>query len=207
MPAWKIKLGGGVYKTSYDTHRAFGLWSWLLLLIFAWSGVGLNLPKTYTGVMTFLHLTVHGFAEHLTLPARPPGTPALDWRAGLERGRALIREVGLKEGYTVQQEFFLRYIPSYGAYQYDVMSSKAPPGAEIQDAGIYFNGTTGELLDHWTLSTSPPGTLISRWLIALHMGTFFGMPMKILIFLSGIVTTALCVTGVIIWLKKRAKPA
>jgi hypothetical protein len=27
--------------------------------------------------------------------------------------------------------------------------------------------------------------------------------MKILIFLSGIITTALCVTGVIIWWKKR----
>ena len=35
------------------------------------------------------------------------------------------------------------------------------------------------------------------------MGTFLGLPMKILIFLSGIITTALCVTGVIIWWKKR----
>jgi uncharacterized iron-regulated membrane protein len=35
------------------------------------------------------------------------------------------------------------------------------------------------------------------------MGTFLGLPMKILIFLSGIITTALCVTGLIIWWKKR----
>jgi uncharacterized iron-regulated membrane protein len=35
------------------------------------------------------------------------------------------------------------------------------------------------------------------------MGTFLGLPMKILIFLSGIITTALCVTGVIIWWQKR----
>jgi len=35
------------------------------------------------------------------------------------------------------------------------------------------------------------------------MGTFLGLPMKILIFLSGIITTALCVTGVIIWWKKQ----
>jgi uncharacterized iron-regulated membrane protein len=97
----------------------------------------------------------------------------------------------------------MRVIPYYGVYQYDVISSKAPPGAEIQDAGVFIDANSGELRDHWLLSKSPPGTIITRWLVALHMGTFLGLPMKILIFLSGIITTALCVTGVIIWWKKR----
>jgi len=88
-----------------------------------------------------------------------------------------------------------------------VISSKAPPGAEIQDAGVFIDANSGELRDHWLLSKSPPGTIITRWLVALHMGTFLGLPMKILIFLSGIITTALCVTGVIIWWKKRATPS
>ena len=115
----------------------------------------------------------------------------------------LIRETGLKEGYTVREEYFMRVIPYYGVYQYDVISSKAPPGAEIQDAGVFIDANSGELRDHWLLSKSAPGTIITRWLVALHMGTFLGLPMKILIFLSGIITTALCVTGVIIWWKKR----
>ena len=46
-------------------------------------------------------------------------------------------------------------IPYYGVYQYDVMSSKAPPGAEIQDAGVFIDANTGELRDHWLLSKSP----------------------------------------------------
>ena len=66
-------------------------------------------------------------------------------------------------------------------------------------AGVFIDANSGELRDHWLLSKSPPGTIITRWLVALHMGTFLGLPMKILIFLSGIITTALCVTGVIIW--------
>ena len=75
--------------------------------------------------------------------------------------------------------------------------SAVPRPSETWDAN------SGELRDHWLLSKSPPGTIITRWLVALHMGTFLGLPMKILIFLSGIITTALCVTGVIIWWKKR----
>ena len=47
------------------------------------------------------------------------------------------------------------------------------------------------------------GTGIGRWLVALHRATVFGLPMKIVNCLMGLVTTALCVTGVIIWLKKR----
>ena len=208
MLAWKIKWGGGTYRMSYDIHRAFGLWTWLLLFIFAWSGVALNLPAPYMRTMNFLRLTVrNSVGEHLTIPEKPPGPPALDWRAALERGRVLIRETGLKEGYTVREEYFMRVLPYYGVYQYDVISSKAPPGAEIQDAGVFIDANSGELRDHWLLSKSPPGTIITRWLVALHMGTFLGLPMKILIFLSGIITTALCVTGVIIWWKKRVTPS
>ena len=105
MPAWKIKGGGGTYRMSYDIHRAFGLWTWLLLFIFAWSGVALNLPAPYMKTMSFLRLTVrNSVGEHLKVPEKPPGPPALDWRAALERGRVLIRETGLKEGYTVREE-------------------------------------------------------------------------------------------------------
>lgn len=207
MPAWKIKLGGGLYRTSYDIHRAFGLWSWPLLFIFTWSGVALNLPKTYFPFMQFMKLKVHGFGEKLTAAEKPLVTPALDWRAALERGRALMRETALKDGISIRREYFMRLDRYHAVYQYDVISSQAPPGAEIQDAGIFFDANTGELRDHWSLATAPPGTLITRWLVALHMGTFFGMPMKILIFLAGLVSTALTVTGFIIWLKKRGKTA
>ncbi|TBR29020.1 MAG: PepSY domain-containing protein, partial [Reyranella sp.] len=30
-PAWRIKTSGSAYRINFDVHRAFGLWTWLLL--------------------------------------------------------------------------------------------------------------------------------------------------------------------------------
>ena len=51
--------------------------------------------------------------------------------------------------------------------------------------------------------TKPPGDVITLWLIWLHMAEVFGLPMQIFVCVMGFVITALCVTGVYIWWKKR----
>jgi uncharacterized iron-regulated membrane protein len=33
-PAWKIRWNGGGNKLNFDLHRAFSLWTWILLFIF-----------------------------------------------------------------------------------------------------------------------------------------------------------------------------
>src|SRR2546430_4384344 len=66
------------------------------------------------------------------------------------------------------EEYFMRVVPYYGVYQYDVISSKAPPGAEIQDAGVFIDANSGELRDHWLLSKSPPGDRKSTRLNSSH---------------------------------------
>jgi uncharacterized iron-regulated membrane protein len=45
--------------------------------------------------------------------------------------------------------------------------------------------------------------VVARWLFMLHMARVFGLPMKIFVSAMGLGTTALSVTGVYIWLKKR----
>ncbi|MBI3735665.1 PepSY domain-containing protein, partial [Candidatus Sumerlaeota bacterium] len=206
-PSWQIKLGGGFYRTNLDTHRAFGLWTWVLLFIFAWSGVALNLPNAYLAVMNRIGLKQHGIGENLTVPEKPLATPALDWRAALEIGRRLAREEGVRRGFTVTGEDFLRIDRYHGVYMLDVNTSKAPPGMKYGDASVFIDANTGELRDFWSYATASAGTGVARWLVMLHRATVFGLPMKIVNCLMGLVTTALCVTGVIIWLKKREAAA
>jgi uncharacterized iron-regulated membrane protein len=38
-PAWLIKLNGGAYRINFDIHRALGLWTWAMMLVFAGSSV------------------------------------------------------------------------------------------------------------------------------------------------------------------------
>jgi uncharacterized iron-regulated membrane protein len=51
-PAWLIKRNAGAYRINFDIHRAFGLWTWAMLFVFAWSSVGFNLrDEVYMPVM------------------------------------------------------------------------------------------------------------------------------------------------------------
>ncbi len=44
-PAWRIKTGGSGYRINFDIHRAFGLWTWALLFVLAFTAFSLNLYR------------------------------------------------------------------------------------------------------------------------------------------------------------------
>lgn len=44
-PAWKIRWSSGPTKLNFDLHRAFGLWTWALLFVIAFTGFSLNLYR------------------------------------------------------------------------------------------------------------------------------------------------------------------
>ena len=46
--AWQVKIPASGYRINFDLHRAGGLWLWAALLIFAWSGVYMDLNGFYT---------------------------------------------------------------------------------------------------------------------------------------------------------------
>lgn len=44
-PVWRVKTSGSAYRVNFDIHRAFGLWTWGLLFIRAFTGFSLNLYR------------------------------------------------------------------------------------------------------------------------------------------------------------------
>ena len=62
-PAWLIKWSGGAYRINFDIHRAFGLWTWAMLFVFAWSSVGFNLNSVYKPTMNALFGTLRADAD------------------------------------------------------------------------------------------------------------------------------------------------
>lgn len=43
--AWRIEAGASRYRLWHDIHQAFGLWTWVVLLTLAVSGVAMNLHQ------------------------------------------------------------------------------------------------------------------------------------------------------------------
>lgn len=67
--------------------------------------------------------------------------------------------------------------------------------------GITFDGVTGELRQ----ATPPARIVASTWgvLYGLHLGRFAGWPLRVALFLAGLMGTAIVGTGLVLWVVKR----
>ncbi len=201
-PVWLIKLNAGAFRINFDIHRAFGLWTWALLFVFAWSSVAFNLNEVYKPTMK----TLFGMSDRSSkAPAHAsrPEAPALGWREAYARGSALLHAEADRRGLAIEREKSLGLNRDGGAYTLTARSS----GDVSKDGTTYvrFDADTGALLDASFPGdpTKRIGDVMTSWLIWLHMATVFGLPMQIFVCVMGLVITALCVTGVYIWWKKR----
>lgn len=200
--AWRIKKNAAPVRLNLDLHRAFGLWLWALLLIYAWSSVMLNLrQQVYRPVMA----SIFTFSENLRPPKRaaPVDNPTLDWRAAESTGKAAMQALAREKSFEIYYFDNLSYIRDGGFYAFSANTSRDI----VRDRGqtsVFFDANTGELLGFRIQTGEASGDTISRWLQSLHMAQIWGRPYQIFVCLMGLVITMLSVTGVIIWWNKRS---
>ncbi len=64
---------------------------------------------------------------------------------------------------------------------------------------LYFDQFNGELVYKWDRSGQSAGDSVMSWLGYLHVGSFGGMPIKILWVILGMTPALLFVTGSLMW--------
>lgn len=200
-PAWRIRRGARGHKLNIDLHRASGLWLWPLLFVFAWSGVGFNLPSVHRPIMQAL-----GASKDYEPPAlaKPIDTPAIGLIEAHRVGRRLLAGEAARQGFSVTPvEGFILYQPAAGLYLYGARTS-LDPSHEDGRTLLWFSGTDGRLVhfQHPLGQTATDGVM--QWFYLLHMAQVFGLPYRIFVSLLGLAVVALSVTGVLIWMKKRS---
>ena len=197
-PSWLIRRKTNGYKFSFDLHRAGGLWVWAMLLVFAWSSVAFNLGQVYTPVMK-----VFGYQdfEVVNVSTFPSGTAIIDWQHALKTARADVSGFGAQNGFTVKSENGMNYDIASGLYRYNFVSS-ADVG-NIHTSEIVVDGRSGAVVQRLTAANRPIANAVTDWILALHMARWGGLAFKIFVCFMGLLITALCVTGIIIWMKKR----
>lgn len=201
-PAWKIRCTKSRYRFNFDLHRAGGLWLWLAFLIFAWSGVYMNLWDT---VYTWTTQTVFEYKTPWTeLPELdPPMTkPGLSWRDAQTRGEHLMAEQANEHGFTIESPHMLYLHRAKSVYEYGIRSSLDFQGPRRSFTKIFFDAHTGEQKLLLLPSRQYTGNTLTNWLVSLHEANVFGLPYRIFVCVLGLLTVMLSVTGVIIWLKK-----
>ncbi|HTZ56500.1 MAG TPA: PepSY-associated TM helix domain-containing protein [Acidobacteriaceae bacterium] len=105
--------------------------------------------------------------------------------------------------FTVERPYGMAYISSYGAYTYCVRSSLDFRG-HGWDTSVLIDGTTGQFRSVDLPRGQHLGNTISTLLWGIHYGDLRDfLPFRILMFGFGFFLSALSITGVIIWWKKR----
>lgn len=204
-PSWAVRWRASRYKLNFDLHRAGGLWLWPLLLVFAWSSVSFNLPQVYVPVMKQLGAEDPREIYFDGLLARPRLEPRIGIVEALQRGRALAPVEARKAGLAIRSTggTYLWHVPSIGAYVY-FFTTSADISRDGAGTAVAFDSDTGMLRGVRIPTGTNAANTVGTWIEALHTAHVLGTPWRIAVSLIGALVTMLCVTGVVIWMRKRS---
>lgn len=200
-PAWLVKWQSSAYRINFDLHRAGGLWVWVMLLAFAWSGVGFNLnEQIYTPAMKAVFDMPDPFGN-LPKAEKLHTEPSLGWREAHAIAQKLMAEQERIHGFNVLHEDGLQYMQEENTFFYSVRTDR-----DLMDVYtstyLFFNGDTGKFVGLSLPTGQNAGTTIHNWIFALHMAQIWGLPFRVFVSVLGILVSMLSITGVYIWLKK-----
>jgi uncharacterized iron-regulated membrane protein len=202
--ALKVDFRFGWRRINFDLHRASGFWALLLISFWAVSGI------YFAWTRQVLEL-VNSWSPAIS--ARPPAvvsTPSADIpEPGMD---ALIARAYVIDPGTTWSGIFFPF--STRAPLEVIMRRPGGNGREYEDT-VYFNPYTGEHLATWRYGVNESLGDWFIWLqIPLHFGTSWGLAVKLVWAIAGLVLPVLAITGfVMYWNRvlrhklKRLRPA
>lgn len=189
--AFGIKRGAPPVRFHFDLHKTSGIYSALILLVIAFSGVYMIFPEYIKPIVGFFSpVTQEPEPKSIHWPGAAPISVDLAVAiADRVFPDAELKEVALSEGpegvYIVTKRQPQEVRKSWGESQVWI--------------GLY----TGEVLAIRDPKKNTGGDTFLGWQFPLHNGEALGLPGRIVVFISGFVPLILYVTGLQLWLKRR----
>lgn len=195
-PAWKVRAT----RMNYDVHRAFGLWTWGLLFVIAFTAFSLNLYReVFFPVMSMVSdVTPTPFSQRTPSGHDNPVKPELDFAGIATVARAEADQLGWHEPLGS-----LWYAREFGLYRAEYFAGADAHGAGgVGHKALYFDGHSGEIIGTFIPWEGTAADIFVQAQFPLHSGRILGLPGRILISLMGIVIAVLSITGVVVWWRK-----
>lgn len=201
QPAWKVRWNGGGPKLNFDLHRAFSLWTWILLFILAFTAFSLNLyAEVFYPVMSKVsEVTPSPFDTRAPADRHHPIAPRVGYADIVQRASA---EAQQRQWAEPAGSVF--YSQDFGIYGVSFFKPGDDHGAGgVGPAVLYYDGADGRLLGDRQPWKGTAADIFVQAQFPLHSGRILGIPGRVLISFMGVVVAMLSVTGVIIWWRKR----
>ena len=199
-PAWKIKRGASAWRLNFDIHRAFGLWTWALLFIVAFTGFSLNLHREifFPLMQMVSSVTPTPFEGHMPGDGKHPIEPQVGYAEIMEIAR---READRRGWQSPVAGIY--YAPNWGIHTVQF----SPTSRNRTEAGMHptrlFLDAKGAVVGDRVPWTGTAADIFVQAQFPLHSGRILGTAGRIAISVMGVVVSALSVTGVVIWYRKR----
>lgn len=181
----------GSLRRLFDLHRAPGLWLLPVTLVIAVSGFCLSWheeSRAVAGTMSPLSHRLHEDFPDVSPPAHP---------LSLDEALQVARRHGAG---SIDSVLILEREAAYGVRSFDER--------DIDSYGrlwTYVSMRDGSLLGQRHDNGESAGDLFFAWQYPLHSGKAFGIPGRLVVFFAGVGTLALCVTGLLLWWRRRPK--
>ncbi len=179
------------HRLWWEVHRAVGIWSVLLIVMWAITGLYFAFPQPSRALVAAISpLTVDRAptSRQATTAAAEPS-----WRAMVDHARRFH-----PDGHVAR---VVLPFGERGAFLVMFAGASPTPAYSNLDA-VYLDRRTGERLE---AAVTPPtaGDRLVRWIAPLHVGSFGGAPIRLLWFAGGWLPVILVTTGVVVWWKRR----
>lgn len=189
-----VALSRGWTRALFDSHRAVGIWSLALMVMWCVTGLYFAFPASIRSAVDAVSpLTRPQVPKVQPIPS---GMPQLSWDALLERAQH-----ELPMGYIARV-----VVPSTTGASFQVFISKQQPtvaGATLE--GVRLDPYTGRRIDPPVETGVSVGDTIIASMGPLHTASFGSMPVKVLWAIVGLAPLVLVVTGVTTWVGRRLR--
>jgi uncharacterized iron-regulated membrane protein len=176
---------GSSRRFNFELHRVTGLWSYALLTVLAFTGIGLAYPDTFRSALR--SMTASPLPEKAPRVKNAPGSlrPLDEY---LSAGK-----LAMPDGVVTEMR-----LPENDKAPVDLRCRR--PG-DLASAGnhVYMDPPTGRVIGVVILASQPLATRIFSTFAPIHYGEFGGVPIQVLWGLVGLMPSVLFVTGLITW--------
>ena len=198
--SWKINASAGTGRLNFDLHRAFGLWTWVLLFVIAFTAFSLNLYReVFFPVMSLVSdVTPTPLETRTPSGHNKPIEPALSFTEIASIAQPKAQEKGWSDPLGS-----LWYAREYGVYRAEFFAAADGHGAGgVGHKALWYDGVSGEYLGDFIPWEGTAADLFVQAQFPLHSGRILGLPGRVLISFMGLVVALLSITGIVIWWRK-----
>jgi uncharacterized iron-regulated membrane protein len=195
---WKIDVGAHLRRFMLEVHNASGLWLLIPAAVLAYTSVAMNFfDEAFVPVVEAVSPSRPSLFDK-TPKAISKRSPNIGFEKALQIGTAAAKSEGLEWRPALE-----RYNAEHNVYGVTFTDNGLENYHGLGPITYYLDASSGRLIERDDPYTDSFGRKLSRSLYPLHSGEMIGPAGIAIIFLLGLATSEMCITGFYTWWKKR----